>query len=153
MKKSLTVVIVILCLYLAYRYLLPYAFVSMGRGPISSDTLSVEDVLIEKSVKNYDGEQVSADINNKFVTFLVKTSVPSTEFDVYEFQLVKEVAPSIGMEQNIGDNLSDNYYFWSMQSETENSSYFSMSFQVPDNEIKGYLFFWGVYFGPYDFGS
>ena len=153
MKKSLTVVIVILCLYLAYRYLLPYAFVSMGRGPISSDTLSVEDVLIEKSVKNYDGEQVSADINNKFVTFLVKTSVPSTEFDVYEFQLVKEVAPSIGMEQNIGDNLSDNYYFWSMQSETENSSYFSMSFQVPDKEIKGYLFYWGVYFGPYDFGS
>lgn len=111
MKKLFSGTLVIICLYAGYRYVLPYALVSMGRGPVSNDTLFVENVRVERSVKDYNGEHVLTDINNKFVTFRVKTSVPSTEFDIYEFQLVREKAENFRMEQNIGDNLGDNYYF------------------------------------------
>jgi len=153
MKTTTIVAAIIVALYLAYRFLLPYAFISMGRGSINADAVSVEKIVIEKTVKDDNGKPITADTDNVFATFYINATVPANKFDITEFQIVREKAEKIGTEKNIGDPVNHNYYFWTMLDETDKSSRFSISFQIPKGEKRGFLFFWGIYWGPYEFGS
>ena len=151
MKLLALIVLVAIVAFAAYRILLPKAFVAAGRRGLTADRITVERVIVERSVTGYEGQRVDADPARKFVTFDLRLAAGEGGFDVYDFQLVKAQTAELGKEENIGDNTDDNYFFWSpLDSESSDSANtrVRISFQVPEDATTGYLFYWGTYVGP-----
>jgi len=160
-KSLLIVVVVIAALFLAYRFLLPSAFVSFGRGPINEDSLQILDVRSDATSIDENGQEVRALDEMKFVVIDTSIDAPFLDFDVYDFQLVKGRSEKLGEEENVGDNWAENSFLFVLldSSGTPTSDFESptsplplrLSFQVPLEATTGYLFYWGVYFGPIQF--
>jgi len=161
-KVIQVIVVIVVGLFLAYKFLLPAAFVSYGRGPISEESLQILDVRSEAMSIDEFGQAVQALDGMKFV--VVDTTIDASfhDFDVYDFQLVKALSENLGEEENVGDNWADNSFLFVLLDGSGNSitNYEStgspirlrLSFQVPTDATTGFLFYWGVYFGPINFG-
>ena len=162
MKTLLIIVAIIAGLLLAYRFLLPTAFVSIGRGPISEDSLHIVDVHSDQMSIDEAGQTVQALDGMKFVVIDTTVDASFLDFDVYDFQLVKARSEKLGEEENVGDNWADNSFLFvlfddlgnptSNYEKTEPPIRLRFSFQVPTDATTGFLFYWGVYFGPIKFG-
>ena len=161
MRSLLIIVVVVGALFLAYKFLLPAAFVSFGRGPINEDSLQILDVHSAAQSIDENGNAVSALDEMKFVVVDTSVDAPFLDFDVYDFQLVKGKSEKLGEEENVGDNWAENSFLYVLlDSSGKPSSDFEsptspvnlrLSFQVPLEAKSGYLFYWGVYFGPIQF--
>jgi hypothetical protein len=163
MKILAIIAVVLVLLYVGYRFLLPAAFVAVGRGAVSEETVSVASVSLDDFAVDESGERVDADPGMKFVNLDLDVDGTYSDVDVYDFQLVKEKAPRLGSEENIGDNFADKYFYWTALDEqgqpVELTDYeakpirLRLAFHVPQAAENGYLFYWGEYFGPFDLGS
>lgn len=141
---------------LIYFFVMPRVFVSMGRGPVGPDSVKIQAVTVGPSATGDLGKEVLASEGNKFVHLDLVIKAAFKDIDVYDFQLVKGKASKIGEEQNVGDNMADNAFFWSSPDTEETSAKeirVRLSFQVPKQARQGYLFYWGEYFGPVEFGG
>ena len=148
---------------MGYRFLLPAAFVAVGRGTVSEETVSVASVSVDDFAVDESGERVDADPGMKFVNLELNLDGTFADVDIYDFQLVKEKGKSLGSEENVGDNFADKYFYWtaldSQGQSIELTDYeakpirLRLAFHVPEDAEKGYLFYWGEYFGPFEFGS
>ena len=88
-------------------------------------------------------------------------SLEKVDFD--DFQLVKERSARLGDEQNVGDNGDRDYFYWTLLDASgtpvdqlpRSSNPFNarMAFKVPRDATTGYLFYWGLYWGPLEFGA
>ncbi len=97
--------------FAVYRIMLPKAFIVVGKKGMITEKLKV--VRLSRSLSVIDnGKTIQASPGHVFVQIDYSTSMPADEIDVYDFQLVQGKAERIGNEQNIGDNLGDNYFFW-----------------------------------------
>ena len=120
------------------------------------DSVTIQAVTVSPSAVGDSGKMVLAREGNKFVHLALLIKADLKDIDVYDFQFVKDKASKIGEEQNVGDNMADNSFFWSTQDpETKAAKEIrvKLSFQVPKQAQKGYLFYWGEYFGPVEFGN
>ena len=161
MKSLAIIVVVIAAVFLAYRFLLPSAFVSFGRGPINEESLQILDVRSAAESIDENGQTIQALDEMKFVVIDTTIDAPFLDFDVYDFQLVKRRSEKLGEEENVGDNWAENSFLYVLldASGRPSSDFESpaspvklrLSFQVPVEATTGYLFYWGVYFGPIQF--
>jgi hypothetical protein len=88
----------------------------------------------------------------------IAAPVDSVDFD--DFQLVRDRA-QLGHETNVGDHGDNDYFYWSYldssgrpatQPPTAAGPFLArLAFKVPAGATRGYLFYWGLYWGPFDF--
>ena len=163
MKTVIAIVVIALAALVGYWILLPKTFVTVGRRAVTAQRISIERVTVERSVTSYNNERVDADPGKKFVTFDLRLAIRGTEFDVYDIQLVKEKKDRVGTEENVGDSSEDNYFFWTpLDSSGQPAAALDLespdtrvrvSFQVPNAATAGFLLYWGVYLGPFEFAA
>ncbi|MEO1543505.1 MAG: hypothetical protein AAFR75_05730 [Pseudomonadota bacterium] len=163
MKTLFWIATSVALVFLGYRYLVPKAFVSIGKGSVSEKTLLVQSLGSDSIAFSDTGESVEADEGSKFVRFSLDFAGPPSELDVWDFQLVRSRSEKLGEEQNIGDNFSAKYYFWTYLNalgvpieepdETQDRTRLQVAFHIDEAEFEGFLFYWGEYFGPYQFGD
>jgi hypothetical protein len=161
MKIVAGLVAVIVGLFLAWRFVVPALFVALGRGPVDTQTLSVVRVSVSSQVTDSERGVLTSGTGYKFVNVDCRISASPTAVDIYDFQLVKDGASSLGSEQNVGDNLDPDYFFWSFLDSSgavvneigHDVTDFAvrLTFKVPSEASRGYLFYWGEYFGPIEF--
>ncbi len=137
-------------------------FVALGRGALSSvEALSIIAVTTAPETMHYDGKRVAAGPGHQYVLLDCRFTVSPNEVNFDDFQLVQDSAATIGQELNVGDNQSDDYYYWTY---LDNSGRpvadlpgsvrpftARLSFKVPGDAQIGYLFYSGLYWGPAQF--
>lgn len=163
MKRVATILIALIAVaFILYRFVMPLLFVWYGRGPISAETVQIEKIVTATSAFNDRHQVVSSSKSSQFVVIDILVKARFTDFDIYDFQLVKNNTAKLGYEENIGDNSTDNYFYWSILDangkETTSISdgaetKIRLYFEIPNETESGYLFYWGEYFGPLNFNS
>lgn len=149
--------------YLAYRFLLPRAFVAAGRGVVNDpQVVSVNHVITAATTPDFDGVPVSAGPGYKYVVIDCTINAPGGQIDFDDFQLVKSRAATLGSEENVGDNADRHYFYWSFLDDsgerlsevpsTQSPVRARIAFKVPTEATTGFLFYWGFYWGPLQFG-
>ena len=157
-KIILIVAILLLVGFLAYRILIPKAFVAAGKKGMTGDKLKVVKISRATTVSDDKGKPITPVPGNTYVQIDCQVAIPFDQIDVYDFQLVKAKAERLGTEENVGDNTKDNYFFEMpiskdgielMDFDLKAGDYFiRLIYQIPETETKGYLFYWGEYWGP-----
>lgn len=153
----------VLAAFVAYRVLLPRAFVAMGRGALTeTDAVQVIRVTTSGTALDFDGKPVDAGAGNKYALIDCRFSVPADKVDFDDFQLVKGHAAKLGDEENVGNHADRGYFFWtfldaagnpvSEVSGSVNPFNARIAFKVPEESTTGYLFYWGLYWGPLELG-
>jgi len=148
--------------YLAYRFLLPRAFVAAGRGVVNdSQVVTVDRVTTAETTADFSGVPVPAGPGYKYVLIDCTINAPAGQVDFDDFQLVKSKAATLGAEENVGDNADRNYFYWSFLdgsgqrlaevANTQSPVHARIAFKVPSEATTGYLFYWGHYWGPLEF--
>ncbi len=154
-------VVIAVVAFAAYRFV-PRAFVTAGRGVVSDPSvLSVTRVATAASTLDFNGQQVQAGTGKKYVLIDCVINAPADRIDFDDFQLVKSRAATLGDEENIGDNVDENYFYWSFLDtsggpvsevpKAQNPVRARIAFKVPGDSATGYLFSWGLYWGPLEF--
>ena len=166
MKRLLAVAGVILVLGVTglalYRSLAPRAFVAAGRGDVDdSRTISVAHVAVAPATVNYDGKEVQAGPGFHYVLLDCRIAAPVNSVQFDDFQLVRDRAATVGKETNLGDNGDRDYFYWTFLDTAGRpvtqlagpAGPFTarLAFKVPADARRGYLFYWGLYWGPFDF--
>ena len=137
-------------------------FVARGRGALSRvEALSIIAVTTAPETMNYDGKRVAAGPGYQYVLLDCRFTVSPNEVNFDDFQLVRDSAATIGQERNVGDNQDDDYFSWTYLDNSGRPganvpgsvSPFTarLSFKVPRAAEGGYLFYWGLYWGPAQF--
>ena len=150
--------------FVAYRLIVPRLFVAAGRGAINDSALvRVTRVAHAESTLDYKGQTVQSGPNHRYVIIDCQIDAPADKVDFDDFQLVKDKAPSLGAEENVGSNADRDYFYWSFidgsghpVAEVPASSAplrARLSFKVPRDAKSGYLFYWGFYWGPLELGQ
>jgi len=94
-----------------YRALRPRAFVAVGRGTLNDVRLiQVTTTRSAPSTMDFNGKAVDAGPEHKYVLIDVRINAPAGKVDFDDFQLVKEKAPKLGEEQNMGDHADLGYF-------------------------------------------
>lgn len=140
----------------------PRAFVTAGRGSVSDPrTISVTRVAVAPATLDYDGHEIQAGPDHAYVLLdcLITPPVDQVHFD--DFQLVRDRAATLGAETNIGDNGDRDYFYWAFldasgrpvsQPPAASGPFAArLAFKVPADAREGYLFYWGLYWGPLKF--
>lgn len=152
-------VALVLAAFVAYRVLLPRAFVAMGRGALTeTGALQVIRLTTSGTALNFDGKPVDAGAGNKYALIDCRFTVPAGEVDFDDFQLVRGRSAKLGDEENVGNHADRGYFFWtfldsagtsiSEVSGSQNPFNARLAFKVPEDATTGYLFYWGLYWGP-----
>ena len=137
-------------------------FVALGHGAISGvQALTVIAVATALETVNYDGKTVRAGPGHKYVLLDCRVAASPKQVEFDDFQLVRDRAAKIGQEVNIGDNRDDDYFYWSFLDPSGrpvpelpgslSSFAVRLAFKVPRDAQSGYLFYWGLYWGPVGF--
>ena len=157
-KIILIAVILLVVVFLAYRMLIPKAFVAAGKKGITADKLNVVRIGRATTASDDKGKPVTPAPGNTFIQIDCQVTVPFDQMDVYDFQLVKAKAAKPGTEENVGYKTKNNYFFGTPISkdgvelkefDLKATDYFiRLIYQIPETETKGYLFYWGDYWGP-----
>ncbi|HHD79715.1 MAG TPA: hypothetical protein ENK98_08830 [Epsilonproteobacteria bacterium] len=134
---------------------------TLEKGDFNKDTITIKQVKVSQTRNDRTANSIHAKANHKFVNIDMEVALPLSKFDFYDIQLVKENNYEIGYEKNLGDNLSENYFeVYPLNNDgtlandwNENANIINMriSFEIPDIETQGYLFYWGEYIGPLNF--
>jgi hypothetical protein len=150
---------VVLAAFVVYRVLLPRAFVVMGRGALAeTGAVQVTRVATSSTAIDFSRKPVEAGAGHKYALIDCRFTVPSDKVDFHDFQLVKERSAKLGHEENVGDQADRSYFLWTFLDASSSpvsgvsgsSSPFHarLAFKVPDGATTGYLFYWGLYWGP-----
>jgi hypothetical protein len=145
-----------------HRTRAPRAFVTAGRSPlIDTHTVSVTRVAVAPATVNYDGKEVQAGPGHKYVLLDCRIAAAATSVQFDDFQLVRDSVAEIGHETNVGDHGERDSFYWTfldetggplMQAPDEAGPFMArLAFKVPTDAHRGYLFTWGLYWGPLDF--
>lgn len=148
----------------AYWSAAPRAFVSLGRGAIgNTNAVTVTSVTVGSEPVDYDGKRVEAGAGHKFVLLDCRFSVPVSQVSFDDFQLVRDRATTLGEEVNVGENDDGDAFYWSLLdgsarpvTELPGSTMpftARLAFKVPSEAQRGYLFYWGLYWGPLVFDA
>jgi hypothetical protein len=166
--KLLTVSAVVLIALVAlawvgYRLLLPRAFVAAGRGALGdARVVQLAGSRSARSAQDFNGAAVEAGPEHKFVLIDVRIDAPADKVDFDDFQLVREKAARLGEERNVGNNDERDHFYWSYLDDAGNQVAEApgarpfltrLTFKVPKDARAGYLFYWGLYWGPLDLGT
>jgi hypothetical protein len=155
------VVLVLVVAALApYRSLAPRAFVAAGRGPVDDErTISVAHVAVAAATVYCDGKEVPAGPGFQYVRLDCRIAAPVNSVQFDDFQLVRDRAAKVGDETNLGDNGDRHYFYWAFldpagRPVTQLSGPAGpftarLAFKVPADSRRGYLFYWGLYWGPF----
>ena len=137
-------------------------FVALGRGAIGNvEALSVVAVATASETRDYDGKTVHAGPDRKYVLLTCHFAVSPNQVNFDDFQLVRDSAAKAGQEANVGDNRDGDYFYWTFLDTSgrpvaelpSSTSPFAarLAFKVPSGAQRGYLFYWGLYWGPLQF--
>ena len=165
MKKLRGVAILLVAVVgalILYRRFAPQAVVTIGRGPVNDpQAISVTRVAVASATANYDGHEVAAGPDHKYVVLDCRIAAPADSVDFDDFQLVRDRAAQLGHETNVGDHGDSDYFYWSYLDASGRPVVQPLSstgpvtarlaFKVPADARQGYLFYWGLYWGPFDF--
>ncbi len=109
---------------------------------------------------NYSGKDVPAGAGHRYVLVDCRIEAPVDSVDFEDFQLVRDRAV-LGYETNVGDHEDDDYFYWSYLDGSGRPTSTvpigtgpvaaRLAFKVPVDAARGYLFYWGLYWGPFDF--
>lgn len=150
--------------FAVYRIMASKAFITEGKNNMSAEKVNVVRISRVMTVKNNNDQPVTAFPGHIFMQLDCAISqLPFEQLDIYDFQLVKDKAAIIGTEENIGDNTKANYFFsipitgdgteLKELNDKATDYYIRLVFQIPDSATKGYLFYWGAYWGPLDLSN
>ena len=166
--KLLTVSVVVLgalvaLAWVGYHLVLPRAFVSAGRGALGDARLvQLTGTRSARSAQDWNGATVEAGPEHKFVLVDVRIDAPADKVDFDDFQLVREKAARPGDERNVGNNAEEDYFFWAYLDDAGNQIAEApatrpfparLTFKVPKDARAGFLFYWGLYWGPIDLSA
>jgi hypothetical protein len=161
--SAVVLVALVALAWVGYRLLLPHAFVSAGRGALGDARLvQLGGTRSARSAQDWNGAPVEAGPGHKFVLIDVRVDAPADNVDFADFQLVQEKAARLGEERNVGDNADDDHFYWSYLDDAGNQVADApearpfparLTFKVPKDARAGYLFYWGLYWGPIDLGT
>jgi len=140
----------------------PRASLTAGRGAVGdTSAISVRHVAIAPATVDYAGKEVRAGPDHRYVLIDCQIAVAPDSLDFNDFQLVQDRAAQLGHEINIGDHGDRDYFYWSYLDESESPVMeppgttgpfmARLAFKVPASARKGYLFYWGLYWGPFEF--
>ena len=140
----------------------PRAFVERGRGGVrDTSAVRVTAVAVAAEADNYDGNPVPAGTGSKYVLLDCRITASPNQVDLSDFQLVRERVPRIGTEVNLGNSDDKDYFFWTYLDEagqrlatppgSTGPIAVRLAFKVPADIRTGYLFYWGLYWGPLSF--
>lgn len=149
-----------LALVLAYRLLMPRAFVAAGHGSVQdAGAVSVSRVTIGDEAVNFDAKTVRAGAGHRFVLIDCRIAAPANAIDFDDFQLVGARAAKPGGEVNVGDNGDSDHFYWIFLDASgapapevrgsTNPVHARLAFKVPADAKEGYLFYRGLYWGPW----
>mgnify|MGYP001191673153 CR=1 FL=1 len=123
-----------------------------------TSTLQITAITVAASANDYDGNPVSAGAGFQYVLLDCHFTVPSNQVDLTDFQLVRERVPETGTETNLGNNDDRDYFYWTYLDQagqrltappdTTGPFRARLAFKVPADIRAGYLFYWGLYWGP-----
>jgi hypothetical protein len=150
--------------WLGYRALLSRALVAGGRGAIKdARVVQVVRVQTAKAAMGYDGKPVDAGPESDYVLIDLRVDAPPDRVDFDDFQLVRGKVPQVGDEENVGDNTDRQYFYWCfvdavgnavLEMPTLGQPFMArVAFKVPSSARSGYLSYWGLYWGPLEFGA
>ncbi|HUL04643.1 MAG TPA: hypothetical protein VLV16_15580 [Gemmatimonadales bacterium] len=158
-------IVVVLAAVVAYRVLTPHqaaqdALVSVGRGVITDvGTVTVIHAGVSPETVDYDGKTVQAGAGHQYVLLDCRIEAPSQDVDFDDFQLVRDRAP-LGHEVNVGNHADAGYFYWTYLDAsgrpagqtlaTAKAFIARLSFKVPSDVPSAYLFYWGLYWGPFE---
>jgi hypothetical protein len=140
------------------------AFVAAGRGGVGdTSAVRVTAVATAAEATDYDGNPVRAGTESKYVLVDCLITAPPNQVDITDFQLIQERVAEVGTETNLGNNDDRDYFYWTYLDEARRrlatpptlTGPFAvrLAFKVPVGSRSGYLFYWGLYWGPFDFPS
>ena len=138
------------------------SFIALGRGAISNiGAVSVIAVATASETMDYDGKRVQAGPDHKYVLLNCRFAVSPRQVNFDDFQLVRDSVGKVGQEANLGDNRDGDYFYWTFLDTSGrpvaelpgSTSPFAarLAFKVPSGAQGGYLFYWGLYWGPLQF--
>ena len=155
-------VIIGLAIVIAFRILLPRALVATGRGSIQDvASVTVTRVAVANETRNFEAKTVRAGDGYKYILVDCRIAAEAGSIDFDDFQLVRNRAAKLGEEENVGNNDDIDAFFWvfldasgapvpEVPGSTSPVSA-RLSFKVPADAGAGYLFYWGMYWGPFSF--
>lgn len=156
------VVLVVMSLGTACHRDAARAFVTAGRGGVA-DTSAVQVTAIATAAEagDYDGNPVAAGTGSQYVLLDCRITAPPNQVDVSDFQLARDRVPELGTEANLGNHDDKDYFYWTYldaagrRLATPPASTgpitVRLAFKVPVGIRTGYLFYWGLYWGPLTF--
>ncbi len=164
MKNIFLIGVILLAVgFIAYRIFLPKAFVEVGKKGMAADKLKITRISRATTVNDYDDKPVTASPGHTFVQLDCQVTIPFDQLDIYDFQLVKAKTAKLGTEENVGDNTKDNYFFGIPITKDgielkdldlkSTDCHIRLIYQIPETETKGYLSYWGEYWGPLELGK
>ena len=137
-----------------HRTRAPRAFVAAGRGSlIEAIAVSVTHVAVAPATVNSDGKEVPAGPGHQYVLLDCRITAPASGVQFDDFQLVRDSAAETGHKKNIFSwTFLDDTGSPLMQASEEPGPFMArLAFKVPTEAHRGYLFYWGFYWGPFDF--
>ena len=166
MKKLVVagVILVILAagVAFAYRTVASRAFVTAGRNAADDAlTITVTHVAVAPGTTDYEGKVVEAGRGHRYVLLDCRIAAPANKVSFDDFQLVRDRAANVGEETNVGDNDDSDSFYWTYLDASGrpiseppgvNGPFMArLAFKVPADARRGYLSYWGLYWGPFDF--
>lgn len=159
---GVVLVVAVIAIVLYYRSVAPRSFVATGRGAVAdAPTITVTRVSVAPATRDYDGKEVQAGRGHKYVLLDCRIAAPANRVSFDDFQLVRDRAATVGDEANVGDNDDSDYFYWTyldaaghpvMEAPGVTGPFEArLAFKVPADASRGYLFYWGLYWGPFDF--
>ncbi len=139
----------------------PRATVTLGRGAIGdSSVVTVVAVATAPATSDYQGKAVQAGPGYTYVVLDCRFAAAVNEVSFDDFQLVRDRVAKLGDEVNLGDNGDADAFYWSLLDPSghavaelpgsTNPFMARLAFKVPVDARQGYLFYWGLYWGPLD---
>ena len=158
-------IVVVLAAAIAYRVLTPHqtaqdALVSVGRGAINAvGAVTVIHTGVSPETVDYDGRTVQAGAGHQYLLLDCRIAASPQDVDLEDFQLVRDRAAALGHEVNVGDHGDPAYFYWTYLDAsgkpagqtlaTATAFMARLSFKVPSDVPSAYLFYWGLYWGPF----
>jgi hypothetical protein len=140
------------------------AVIAAGRGGLR-DTSSVQITRIATATEamDYDGHPVAAGAGSVYVLLDCRITVPSNQVDISDFQLVQSPVTEIGTETNLGNHEDEHYFYWTYLDDAARPLATAvdptgplavrLAFKIPVGTRGGYLYYWGLFWGPLNFPS
>lgn len=159
---GVVLVVAVIAIVFYYRSVAPRSFVAAGRGAVAdAPTITVTRVSVAPATIDNDGKAVQAGRGHKYVLLDCRIAAPANKVSFDDFQLVRDRVANVGDEVNVGDNDDSDYFYWTyldpsglpvIEAPAVPGPFEArLAFRVPADARRGYLFYWGLYWGPFDF--